>query len=260
MHDIFAHLDFNNIPFPAEYSSFVSRDFEGKLFSAPSSELGSPIISRGGQGLGDVISTVQFAYHVAELYTQPVGISWQAWKPREGVLRKAKELIPALGSNFEDRVFVTDVIWKNYGKAMWPWYYAIPYFKADKTWEGDNSRIAVLQLDGKSSGGDKNLPKEQIPLLEKFLVSLGYTVKHLEFKNSEGYYVPMRKWVDTLASAEIFFGVCSGGLHMAHCVGIPRIVFTNNYDYSILDPEKSSHRNESFVHFKDYNEMKDKLA
>lgn len=261
MHDIFAQLDFDNIPFPAEYKKFVSREYEGKLFRPPSRE-GFPLISRGGQGLGDVISTVQFAYHVSELYLQPVGISWQAWKPREGVSRKTKELIPALGPNFKDRVYVSDEVWcnKDYGKAMWPWYYAIPYFRADKTWQGDDTRIAVLQLDGKSAGNDKNLPKEQIPLLEDFLKSLGYTVKHLQFKDNKGNYVPMRQWVETLASAEIFFGVCSGGLHMAHCIGIPKIVFTNRYDYSILDPECTSHRNETFVHFKDFYEMKDKLS
>ena len=112
-------------------------------------------------------------------------------------------------------------------------------FVVTKLGRGDNTRIAVLQLDGKTSGGAKNLPKEQIPLLEDFLKSLGYTVKHLEFKNSEGHYVPMRQWVETLASAEIFFGVCSGGLHMAHCVGIPRIVFTNDYAHSILDQKKA---------------------
>lgn len=264
MHDIFSQLDFNNIPFPAEYKSFVSREFEGKLFRKPgpagdNKNYSFPYISRGGQGLGDVISTVQFAYHISEVYYQPVGISWKAWKPREGVLRKTKELIPALGQNFSDRVFVTDDVWKNYGKAMWPWYYAPPYFKADKTWQGDNSRVAVLQLDGKTSGGDKNLPKEQIPLLEEFLKSLGYKVRYLEFKDEKGDYVPMRKWVEILSEAEIFFGVCSGGLHMAHCVGIPKVVFTNNYDYSILDPDKSSHRNESFVHFKDFHEMEGNL-
>ena len=258
MHDIFKNLDFDNIPFPEDYKPFVSKEYEDKLFRPPS-RTGFPIISRGGQGLGDVISTVQFAYHIAELYLQPVGISWQAWKPREGVLRKTKELIPALGPNFEDRVYVSEEIWKNYGKAMWPWYYSPPYFKAAKTWTGDNSRIAVLQLDGKSGGGDKNLPSEQIPELEDFLTSLGYKVKYLEFKNEAGNYVSLSSWIDTLSEAEIFFGVCSGGLHMAHCVGTPRVVFTNNYDYSILDPKKTSHRNEAFVHFKDVHAMKDSL-
>ena len=99
----FAQLDFINIPFPAEYDEFVSREYEGKLFRAPDVKTGFPLIARGGQGLGDVISAVQFAYHVSELYLQPVDISWQAWKPREGVLRKTKELIPALGQDFESR-------------------------------------------------------------------------------------------------------------------------------------------------------------
>ena len=258
MHKKFKDLDFDNIPFPAEYKKFVSKEFEGKLFKPPGSD-GPALICRGGQGLGDVISTVQFAYHISELYLQPVGISWQAWKPREGARRKLTELIPALGPSYKDRVFVSDEVWKNYGKAMWPWYYAVPYFPSDKKWHGEDSRIAVLQLDGKTSGGNKNLPKEQIPELENYLKYLGYEVKYLEFEDSDKNYVPLSSWVDTLCEAEIFFGVCSGGLHMAHCVGVPKVVFTNEYDYSILDPEKSSHRNESFVHFKDYNEMKGKL-
>lgn len=258
MHDIFQQFDFNYIPFKEDYKPFVSREYEGKLFRAPGKE-GFPLICRGGNGLGDVISAVQFAYHISELYLQPVGISWKAWKPKEQIKKKTEEVIPALGQSYVDRVYVSDETWKNYGKAMWPWYYSVPYFKADKTWQGDDSRVAVLQLDGKSGGPDKNLPPEQIPELEEFLKSLGYTVKHLQFQNERGHYVPLSTWVDTLANAEIFFGVCSGGLHMAHCVGIPRVVFTNKYDYSILDPEKTSHRNESFVHFKDVHAMKEDI-
>ena len=259
MHALFDKLDFANVPFPCTYKEFVSKEYEGKLFRPPSSD-GPPLISRGGQGLGDVISTIQFAYHVSELYLQPVGISWKARKPKEILRAKTEEAIPALGPNFEDRVFLSDEVWCNYGKAMWPWYYAVPYFNAHKTWQPNDSRVAVLQLDGKTKSRNKNLPPEQVPELEAFLKDLGYEVKHLQFLNDDGTQSKLSDWVDTLSKAEIFFGVCSGGLHMAHCVDIPKIAFTNTYDESILNPKESSHRNESFVHFKDFYEMRDKIT
>ena len=190
---------------------------------------------------------------------RPVGISWQAWKPREGAKRKLEEVIPALGQNFKDRVYVTDEIWCNYGKAMWPWYYSVPYFPADITWRDRNSKVAVIQLDGKTSSGNKNLPKDQVEALTDYLTNAGLKVVALCYEDHDGKYIPLREWVETLVSAEVFFGVCSGGLHMAHCTLTPKIAFVNDYAYSLLDPEKSSHRNESFVHFKDFYELKARL-
>jgi len=259
MLDIFADLDFDNIPFPEDYKPFVSKEYEGRLFRPPSSE-GPALIGRAGSGLGDVISTVQFAYHISELYLQPVGISWKAWKPKEQIKNKLEEAIPALGSNYSDRVFVSDEDWKPFRKAMWPWYYSIPYFPADLTCDNSSSGIAAIQLDGKSRAGRKNLPKAQVAELTDFLTNAGLKVVPLKFIRDDGQYMPMREWVEILASAEIFFGVCSGGLHMAHCTRTPKVVFYNNFADSLLDPKFCSHRNESFVYYKDFNEMEKVLT
>ena len=258
MHELFQQLDFDHIPFKEDYKPFISTEYADKLFRSPTNG-NPPLISRGGQGLGDIISTVQFAYHLAEELSTPVGVSWKAWKPREGVRRKLTEVIPTLGPDFEDRVFISDEVWCNYGKAMWPWYYSVPYFPAYQTHKDISSRIALLQLDGKTCAGQKNLPEGQVGELTDYLTNAGLKVVPWTYADTDGSVIPLKYWIETLANAEIFFGVDSGGAHMAHCTKTPKIVFINNYAHSTLDPKKSSHRNEAFVHFKDFHDFKQKI-
>lgn len=257
MNKLFSNLDFTNIPFPQDYESFVTKEAEGKLFCPDEA-----LVARGGQGLGDVIGCINFAYHVSDYLSRPVGLCWKAWNREAGKFKqKAEEIIPALGPEFEKRVYVSDKVWQNWdwGKAMWPWHYAVPYFPSSRAWKDNDSHVVAYQLDGKSKGGQKNLPPDQKDMLLKYMSGLGFKMVPLKFKDDEGEYMPITSWIDILTSAELFMGVCSGGLHLAHCVGTPRIAFVNDYEHSLLDPQKSSHRNKAFVYFKDFYALEDAL-
>ena len=124
MHETLAKLNFKDIPVPQDnWKDFLTPEYAEKLY-CPKDKL----IFNLGNGLGDSIATINYAYQLSEVLLHPIGIvtKYPCGRIHGGAAKKIPELISAFGSDFSDRVYLSDQIWGPRPK-LWQLYYAIPY-------------------------------------------------------------------------------------------------------------------------------------
>ena len=252
MHELFRQFDFTEKPVvqpEEEYELFLSDEYADKLY-CPHRRL----ISHAGNGLGDCIAAINFAYHLSEKLDGSVGIVWQNFsRKRPGAKRKINELLGLLGFDFKDRVYVSEDTFKPHTKRLWWFYYGIPYKAASTQWKDNDSKKIAYQFDALSKMKWTGFPSGQDDELIEHMESLGFEMIDLSKIKDLG------QWLDTLSLVEAFMGVDSGGSHMAHLVRAPTFLFYHKFGHSTLDVKMSGHRNEAFIPCKDWDEFKNKI-
>lgn len=188
------------------------------------------VYAPNGSGLGDILTSLCFASHIAEASSRPISVSdWYYKRDRVTVKdchAKITECLDLMNDAAASRIVITtdepDETFK------WQHCYGWKYPKSKIVWDSapQQTKYVCYQFDGKSHC-EKNFSKEEEELVLGNIRSFGYDTVRL------GGHLKLKECLMLLRNATAFVGIDSGFTHLSMMSGLP--IFISRNGRSVVD-------------------------
>jgi hypothetical protein len=188
---------------------------------------GDPIFAPWHHGLGDSWACINLLVHrgLSGLRTQ---------MHSEKIARRLHlEIVDALDFDPKHLVLTEEAATQPLeGYDVW----ASPFLPTRVRWRAaERHRFACYQLDGISSGSEKNLPREHEAILLRMLSASGFEPIRL------GSHLSIAQCIRIASQSAFFVGVDSGMSHLCHSVGVPMFLIEHKL------PVVTCHRGKAYI-------------
>lgn len=207
------------------------------------------IYCASGRGLGDCWATVNYLFNKSlELREEVVVSSWyyNRRKKKRDVNYKLNEIISLI--DCDGKISVTDDEGDRY--LSWKEVFSSPYLPSKIKWTPNDSKVFCYQFDGKSHKC-KNLPPKDEELVLKTMKDEGYETIRL------GKHLSLKECLEIMSHSELFLGVDSGMMHVAHSSGVPTYIARN---LRLAEHIEESHKGKTYVLCENANDFLEKFS